>query len=40
MKKCSKSLAIKEMQSRMQTKDVGKDLGKKEPSYISGGNVN
>jgi hypothetical protein len=54
-KKCSLSLAIKEMQIKTtlsstslllelpsrtpQTANVGKDEGKKEPSYTAGGNV-
>jgi hypothetical protein len=58
MKKCSPSLAIKEMQIKTtlrfhltpfriaiisnitNTTGVGKDAGKKEPSYTAGGNVN
>jgi hypothetical protein len=57
MRKCSTSLAIKEMQiktmlrfrltsiewlsSRTQkTTNVGKDMGKKKPSYTVSGNVN
>jgi hypothetical protein len=52
MRKCSKSLAIKEMQiktllllewlsSRTQaTTSVGKDAGEKEPSHTAGRNVN
>jgi hypothetical protein len=57
MKKCSTSLAIKEVQIRTMsrfhltpvrmgiiknttTTTVGKDVGKKEHSYTSGGNVN
>jgi hypothetical protein len=57
MKKCSASLAIKEMQikttlrfyltpvriaiSRTQTTtNAGEDVGKKEPSYIVGENIN
>jgi hypothetical protein len=56
MKKCSQSLAIKEMQIKTTlrlhltpvrmasirntpTTNVGKDAGKKEPSYAAGGNV-
>jgi hypothetical protein len=56
MKKCSSSLAIKEMQIKttlrfhptpvriaiikIPTKtSVGKDMGKKEPSYTAGGNA-
>jgi hypothetical protein len=56
MKKCSPSLAIKEMQIKTTlrfhltpvriaiiktppTKNVGEDVGKKEPSYTAGGNV-
>jgi hypothetical protein len=52
MKKCSTSLAIKEMQiktllhqsdwqsSRKQTTNTGVDAEIKEPSYTVGGNVN
>jgi hypothetical protein len=55
MKKCSPSLAIKEMQIKTSrrshltpfriaiiktptTTGIGKDVGKKEPSYTAGGN--
>jgi hypothetical protein len=57
MKKCSSSLAIKELQIKTtlrfhltpvriaiiintRTTGVGEDVGKKEPSYTVGGNVN
>jgi hypothetical protein len=56
MKKCSPSLAIKEMQIKTtlkftsfmlellpsktpQTTNIGKNVGKKEPSYNAGGNL-